>query len=239
MNLSSSTYSRAFTYCNSAKSLPSWLTSLLVFLLLTDTLHAERKWFSPGLYGGLSLNNYYGKDLYEYDFSIRPTAGLRLAFHLPQILGIEADAMYLYKGASLKRSYGKNSGGVKDSVRATVIKAHYVEIPLMLKLSVPTDGEVHPIIMLGPSWGIKVASSSGADIVQIDNSGLITPIKVDPIIENKDIDPVDFGYVVAAGVEWGLGNLQLRLNWGKNSIDKSGNTIAKTMAISTLAGFTF
>lgn len=192
---------------------------------------AERKAVSPGMVLGLAGSSYWGEDVKTFQTEIRPTAGLTLAFHLPALLGLEVDLLYASKGGRLKN---------QDSLlRVQAITAHSLEIPLLLKVTAPTVGEVHPVFVAGASYGYLFRRRTGADRLETSPSGTLVSTPTEPQIPLEALTDRDISLVLGGGLEWGLGTLQLRFNLGRESLDTRGEQDVKTLLISALAGFLF
>jgi hypothetical protein len=97
----------------------------------------------------------------------------------------------------------------------------YFELPLLAKMTFQAEHHLKPFIYLGPALGIT--------IIAINNVGVL-----------DDIRGLDFGVVLGAGIEVWKFSLEIRLNKGLLSFDKSADDInLKNQTFSILMGFAF
>lgn len=85
------------------------------------------------------------------------TGGLFLAFNLGPVVTIQWEAVYTMKGATYV---------ALDDSYTDKLYADYIEVPLLLKLRIPTP-IIQPFVFAGPSVGFKLKEklqSNGADV---------------------------------------------------------------------------
>src|SRR3954462_3208363 len=137
----------------------------IIFLsFLAHNAFAERKPVALGLVGGITSATLWGKNVPELDMDIWPTTGFTLAFHLPAFLGLETDLLYASKGGAIKQT-------VNGRTKVNTIKAHVLEVPLMIKITAPTGNEVMPIFFGGPSVAYIFSKDSYSEFIDIANGG--------------------------------------------------------------------
>ena len=210
---------------------------LLLLALGLGSACAERKPVAFGLVGGVTSTSYYGKDVRDFDFEIWPTAGFTLAFHLPAFLGVETDLLYVGKSGSTRRNvYDSTLGG--DRKLVSTFKLHALEIPFMLKVTAPTGTEVEPIFFGGPSFAWFFSRKSYSDYIDVSD-GIVVPQEEQPIVSPENLTPYEWSLCVGAGVEWGLGSFQMRVNFGQKSLDKTDAIDLRTANLAVMAGFIF
>jgi len=210
---------------------------LLLLALGAGSACAERKPVALGLLGGVTSTSYYGKDVRDFDFEIWPTAGFSLAFHLPAFLGVETDLLYVGKSGSTRRDvYDPNLGA--DRKLVSTFKLHALEIPFMIKVTAPTGSEVQPIFFGGPSFAWFFSRKSYSDYIDVAD-GIVVPQEEQPIVLPENLAPYEWSLCVGAGVEWGLGSFQLRVNFGQKSLDKTEAVDLRTANLALMAGFIF
>jgi len=204
----------------------------LAVFLAQKPLFAERKTLAYGMLGGISGTALWGKDIHEPDLDIWLTSGLTLAFQLPAFLGVETDLLYVGKSAAYTRD--TDDGGTQ----VNKITAHTLEIPVMLKVTMPTESEVQPVFYGGWSFGYWLSKNFSSEIITtIDGS--VQPETLPPEIAKEDLPAWEQSLVVGGGVEWGLGTFQLRFSLGQDSIDGSGRLDIKNLVTLLMAGFIF
>jgi len=210
---------------------------LLLLALGAGSARAERKPVALGLLGGVTSTSYYGKDVRDFDFEIWPTAGFSLAFHLPAFLGVETDLLYVAKSGSTRRNVYDSTLGM-DRKLVSTFKLHALEIPLMIKVTAPTGTEVEPIFFGGPSFAWFFSRKSFSDYIDVAD-GIVVPQEEQPIILPENLVPYEWSLCVGAGVEWGLGSFQMRVNFGQKSLDKTESVDLRTANLAVMAGFIF
>lgn len=196
----------------------------------------ERKPVAFGLLGGVTGTSLWGEDIHEPDARIWLTTGFTLALHLPQFLGVEADLLYVGKSAAYK-SEVTHEGQLVNKV--SKITAHVLEIPLLIKVTAPTESEVQPVIYGGWSFGYWANKDFSSEIIGSADGGIVSAIPLEPDIAKSDLPTWEQSLIVGGGVEWGMGILQLRFSLGQNSIDESGALDIKTLVTSVMGGFVF
>lgn len=212
-------------------TLRSSLPALLIACLCVDS-GAERKTVAFGLVGGLTAASFWGEQVDEFDTELWPTVGATLAFHLPAFLGVETDVLYVNKSGAIR---SKENGRPK----VNTIKYHALEIPLLLKVTAPTGTEVMPIFFGGPSLAVAVSRKSYSEFIEVANGGTVVPTPATPLIEPGDLSAMEWSLCLGGGVEWGLGSFQMRMNFGRASLDKSKAADVKTVVLAAMAGFIF
>jgi hypothetical protein len=221
------------TSFNRLPSLP-----LIILAFGIGSASAERKPVALGMVGGITSTSYYGDDVRNFDFDIWPTVGFTLAFHLPAFLGLETDLIYVGKSGSIRRDvYDPNLG--HDRTLVSNFKLHALEIPFMLKVTAPTGTEVQPMFFGGPSLAWFFSRKSSSDYIDVQGGGIIVPEEEQPIVPQKNLAPYEWSLCVGAGVEWGLGSFQMRVNFGQKSLDKTNTVDVRTANLAVMAGFIF
>ena len=108
---------------------------------------------SNGAAWRIGLSSLYGKAIKSFDYEISPTAGLHAGVSIfLKLLGIEIDVMYQNLSGDINVDVDPNDPfGTHETGAYAVnkITGHYIQIPLLLKLTVPTDGDAHPNFSFG------------------------------------------------------------------------------------------
>jgi hypothetical protein len=194
---------------------------------------AERKPVAFGMLGGITGTTLWGDDIHAPDARIWLTAGLSLAFHLPAFLGVETDLLYVGKDAAYKQ---KTAAG-EDQVNK--ITAHTLAIPVLLKMTAPTESEVQPVFYLGWSFDHWLSKDFSSEIIATGPGGIIAPEALPAEIEKSELPEWEQSLIVGGGVEWGLGTFQLRFSLGQNTIDGTERLDIKSLVTTVMAGFLF
>ncbi len=108
-----------------------------------------------GLKGGLSLSH-VNADLFSTENRTGFVGGAYAAFNLGPAIGVQPELLFVRKGAKLF-SQNVSVGGVDLGDVHTTLDVDYVEIPVLLRLSLPTPGPVSVRLLAGPVADIKVS----------------------------------------------------------------------------------
>jgi hypothetical protein len=106
------------------------------------------------------------------------TGGIFLAFNFGRVVTIQSEVLYTMKGATYV---------ALDDSYTDKLSADYIEIPLLLKLRIPTP-VVQPFVFAGPSVGFKLKEKLESDGVPLDET----------ILKNND-----YGAIFGAGLNLG------------------------------------
>ncbi|MCU0243713.1 MAG: PorT family protein, partial [Acidobacteria bacterium] len=106
------------------------------------------------------------------------TGGIFLAFNFGRVVTIQSEVLYTMKGATYV---------ALDDSYTDKLTADYIEIPLLLKLRIPTP-VVQPFVFAGPSVGFKLKEKLESDGVPFDEK----------ILKNND-----YGAIFGAGLNLG------------------------------------
>lgn len=197
---------------------------VLSMSLGTATLAAQS---TIQFHAGASLATLGGSDVDNPDTRTGLNVGATMTFPVAPLLGIQVGAGYVQKGAT------ESDGGVSVEVALD-----YVEVPVLLRVGVPTAGTISPHFVVGAAVAFKskceVTGSSGGTSVTVKCSDGDIMLK-----------STDFGAVAGAGLDIGTpGPLTLTLDVaytiGLTSIDDSTDPgDVKNRAWSIVAGAAF
>jgi hypothetical protein len=152
--------------------------------------------------------------------------GAFLKMAISDRLSIQPEFLYLQKGAS----------ATEEDVDIT-FAVDFVEIPVLLRIDVPTDGSIAPYFLIGPAIGFK----TGCEI-RGEGGGMEVTLDCDEA--DAAIKSVDFGGVAGAGlsIAAGSGNIHIgaRYNYGLINLDDSDlDENVKSRAFFFVAGYSF
>ncbi len=138
-------------------------------------------------------------------------------------LGVQLEGLYTQKGAAFDQS------GVTGTT-----KLDYFEVPVLFVYSTPPTGSAGTSVQFfgGPSVAFKVSAKG---------SGAFQGETVDVDIPDEDINGVDLGVVVGAGVAFGPFTVDGRYTFGLSNVnaDESDSTKVRNRAFAVLAGIRF
>jgi len=139
-----------------------------------------------GLKLGGNMAKVTGADAQDIEGTLKSkvgfTGGIFLAFHLGRVVTIQWEALYTMKGASFEYT------DLEDTYTEKLY-GNYIEIPLLLKLTIPTP-VIQPFIFAGPSVGFKLSEK-----IQVNGE--------DIPLEEKLLKNNDYGAIFGAGLNLG------------------------------------
>lgn len=164
------------------KILTSLLVSAFLFLLIFPVNSEAGIQF--GIRGGGNASKLTGADIQNLEGTIKYKVGLVggifFAINIGKIITIEPEFLYTMKGAQEQVTAGDYT---------EKLYGDYLEIPVLLKLRIPTPG-IQPAIFAGPSVGFKLKE-------KLQRNGQDVPLQ-EKILENND-----YGAIFGAGLDFG------------------------------------
>ena len=119
------------------------------------------------------------------------------------------------------------------------IKLSYLEIPVLAKIAIPTQGSVKPVLIIGPSLSFKLSAEAEGEM-EVEGYSESEEIDI-----SDEVSGVDFGLVFGAGVDVLLASGTLtfdaRYNLGLTNVpDIEGESYdVKNAVISFMVGYAF
>jgi hypothetical protein len=145
------------------KKLMFGLMLAAVMLFTAAPLFAEGMMF--GIKGGLNMSNLTGDDatMEGIDPSMKMGFGGGVFFNyaFTELFAVQVEGLYTMKGATYEWSEGGESGSVDW-------KVDYIQLPLLLKVNIPTEGKIKPAIFAGPTFGFLMSSKISGDGEDLD-----------------------------------------------------------------------
>ena len=163
-----------------------------------------------GLKGGANIANVNGNwndALGDWKSTVGFCGGIFLELNFGRILTIQPEVLYTMKGA--------DTGEGK-------LKFDYLEIPVLLKLRIPT-GSIHPFVFAGPAFGFNLKA-------------LINGVEI------SEMPPAEYGAVIGGGLQLGRSiHLDVRYTMGlaKLEIPDIDTIDLKNGVLSATLGLTF
>jgi outer membrane immunogenic protein len=183
-----------------------------------------------GVKGGLSVAKLTGSDVEGMDWRTAGVGGLFFCYHINDVVAVQPEALYAMKGATQDTTV--YVGLTPVTIKGT-LKLDYFQIPLLLKVYVPTEGKIKPHIFAGPAIAFNVKHKLREEALEV---------AAEADVEN--IKSTDFGIVAGAGFEYRLSSgcilFDARYEAGLTSIDDSGfDADVKNSAVSIMVGYGF
>jgi hypothetical protein len=150
----------------------------LVFTLSAASVYAQGL-TRAGLRAGLNLADAWGDDVDEFTYGTEKKMRTGAAFggfieySVNDNFAIQPEFQYTMKGLKLE---GVGIVYWYDPIDDVIyydyadmvgtIKLSYLEIPVLAKISIPTQGNVRPVLLLGPALAIKLSAKAELDVAE-------------------------------------------------------------------------
>ena len=139
-----------------------------------------------GLHGGGNMAKLTGNDVQDINGTLKSKVGFMggifIAFNLSNMFTIQTEVNYTMKGVA-------STYTDLDTEYSDKIYGNYIEVPLLLKLRIPTP-LVSPFVFAGPAVGFKLSE-------KVISNGQSVPIS-EAIFKNND-----YGAIFGAGLSIG------------------------------------
>ena len=145
-------------------------------------------------------------------------------------LGWRGEILYTRKGA-VRTLMGADENGEPTGEIHFFHNVDYLEIPLLISLTIPTRGAVRPVFYVGPAVDFELSAKTHAEYP----SGVQNDYNPDETLETAN--STDFSVIFGGGIDIDAGgkviNLQVRYVMGAKEIFYT----AKNKTLSVMAGF--
>lgn len=223
---------------------------LIAAMTFVIVMPASAQLFGISVKGGLNLSTLRGdfefvEDGIEVDpgFSTKTgfVAGVAFNTGLIPLLSLQTEILYSEKGAKLDMPFDDidDFASIDASIDLT-----YLEVPVLLRAGLPIPG-FSPFLYAGPAFAYNLSAEITSDIEFTDNGQQFSVSGSEDI--KDEIKSFDVGFIVGAGLEFGLPMLKLhaevRYTMGLSNIsdvDNNNDTIdIKNGVVSLMVGVTF
>lgn len=137
-----------------------------------------------GAAAGVNMANIGGQDFEDADGRTSPFFEAQLVWHpVGSTFGFQTGAVWSPKGAAEE----------EDGVEVT-FKADYVDVPLLLRIAVPTSTSFMPVLLVGGPAGFNTGCSA-----EIEGDGGSLEADCEPEVELKSFD---FGLTAGAALDF-------------------------------------
>ena len=147
-----------------------------------------------GVKGGVSISQVQA-DLFDTDNRTGFVGGVYGAFDLTPMIGIQPELLYVRKGADLYSYSGDVLGFPIDET--VTLDVDYLEIPVLLRVSLPVAEPLGVRLLAGPVASLKVDE-------KLSVSGLFGHS-----FDSDQVKSADFGIAAGAAVAFRSGNLRV------------------------------
>ena len=149
-------------------------------------------------------------------------AGGFIQFNISKVFAIQPEFLYTMKGARMEEE-------VLGETLKVAFNFSYLEVPVLVKLMIPTPGGVKPSLFFGPAIAFKLSAKS-----KMEYAGQTDEEDLSDVMENTE-----FGFVIGGGLDFGKLMFDLRYNLGLTSISIDEDEEIKNGVISLKVGFSF
>ena len=195
-------------------------TALLVTICFGASAHAQG--LEKGVRGGVNFTTTVisGEgDVGAVDWQLRGVFGGFVTWRFTRWLELQPEVLYAMKGAS------------SEEFVETKLLLDYLEVPVLVRVTRGDAGATRYYVAGGPSVGLLLRARTRADF-----GGSTEEIDIKDELEN-----VDFGLVVAGGIEFGAIVVDGRYTHGLTNIDQASRGVdeIKNRAVSVTVGIKF
>ncbi len=156
------------------------------------------------------------------------TGGAFAEFGVLPHVSIQPEALFTMKGAEYSLS-----GLPSMPVGTAKMKCTYLDVPVLVKVDVPTTGAFVPYLYAGPNFGFLLSAKVSSDM-----SGSLLEEDV-----KKDMKSTDVGIAFGGGVRFGKLLAEVRYVRGLTNVLKAGDLVApptfRNHGIQLMAGIRF
>lgn len=189
----------------------------VIFISVSTGAHAQDSRF--GLKGGATLYSStasisaFGESIEEESESkIGFAVGLFVEKPFSDLISGQLEALYVQKG-------GKDDVAEAD-LEDGDLTLSYIDVPAMLKINVPLDGDISPFVYGGGFAGYLLDAQAESDGVSAEDEG----------IEIKDLlSDINYGLVFGAGVSFGMLSVDIRYDLGLANIFDSDSDLIQEL----------
>lgn len=222
------------------------LITIIVTVVLTLMFLLPNLSLATGVKGGIKIgvssSKFTGPDIEDMDeflgVDLKSNTGICAAgfitINIAEMFAIQPEVLYIKKGA-------KYEEGINGETAKFWFNLTYLEIPVLAKITVPTQGSVKPFLFAGPAVALKLSTKLkmevGGDSVEVESEEV-----------NEMLKGTDFGLVIGGGLDIGLGapgtgsiSVDIRYSLGLTNIfDVEGEDIkVRNGAFSIMVGYSF
>lgn len=210
------------------KTIKILLLGTIAFMLLLPS-PSLAKVISGGLKIGIASADLHGEEIKELEEGLGEElqskwglcAGGFIRLSIGNILAIQPEFLYTVKGAKFEET-------ILDETMKYSINLSYLEIPVLLKLMIPTPGGIKPSLFAGPAVAIKLSAKE-----KLEFAG---DTEEEDIEEIKDTDT---GLILGAGLDFRNLTVDVRYILGLTTISTEEDVDVKNRIISLTVGFSF
>jgi len=166
------------------------IMAIAVLAFATNAFAQDEKPYYFGVKAGFNMSKAWGDDATDESYAMGMAAGVVMGYHLHEMFDIMPEVMFMWKGS--KSAFAEE--GFYDG--DITWKIYYVDINVLAKLKIPTEGMIKPHIIAGPYVGIKASHGWSGDPEPEALVGEALDETLDEYLKGTD-----FGAILGAGVD--------------------------------------
>lgn len=170
------------------KRLVTIVTLILVVVASVATTAEAQLPFSYGFKAGFNSSNVVGDDADGFKSRTGIVGGLFVRFNIPGKFSVQTELLYSRKGAKRDSLLGATTS------YARVLKADYLEIPVLIRYKLAGKGPVSTNVFAGPAFAFAKSSETVVE-------GKLEGIPVSGAINNYNEKSTDIGLVLGGGID--------------------------------------
>lgn len=196
--------------------------ALVLFVMMAFAAAASAQTMMAGVKGGLNIAKMTGDDADDSEWLYGGAGGAYFTYKFNDMFAIQPEVLFMMKGQSYD---------FEDETFKT--KLNYIDIPVLLKVCIPTEGNFKPSIFAGPYLGMLLSADDADEDIK------------------EYLKSMDYGLVFGAGLNYMLAedqgyiSLDARYGMGLTTIDDSLSEAleleeeidAKNMGITIMVGY--
>jgi opacity protein-like surface antigen len=163
----------------------------LMMFMASSAFAQDDKPYYFGIKAGLNMSKFSGDDAEEPSYAMGMAGGVFMGYNLSEMFTLMPEVMFMWKGS-------KETD--EEDIDFTW-KLYYVDINVLAKVTVPTEGSIKPHFLAGPYLGIKASHGWSSDPEVDDEDAEMIDANLDDYLKGTD-----FGLVFGAGVDYVLDN---------------------------------
>jgi hypothetical protein len=170
-------------------------------LSLAAAAQADDRHFHLSAMGGMTISKYSGFEstVTPFDNMKGVMAGIGASRKLTDAYAIQPEIDYIEKGISFGESEGTDASGNPTGKFETLLVQQFLEIPVLLRWGIPSEGRFHPVLEAGPFFSFELGEN-------LKTTGSQSGSTSSSIMKDTD-----YGLVVGGGLAVDLGAVQWTL----------------------------
>jgi hypothetical protein len=211
------------------KTVKAMLIGAVVIMLLLPSLSLAKE-ITAGFKIGVNYADVFGDDVAameallgaDFKSKLGLCAGGFIQINLGKVLAIQPEFLYTMKGARMEEE-------ILGETLKVAFNLSYLEVPVLVKLMIPTPGGVKPSLFVGPSISFKLSTK------------LKTEFLGDTTEEDlsDDMENTGFGLIFGGGLDFGKLRFDVRYSLGLTSISIYEDEEIKNGVFSLKVGYSF